>query len=122
MNQKRVVICIPTIGCAWWRESRGCLHCNVGYILANHSPCESPKNLVISELEDIKYESIESLCLYTPGSILDHTEITHNDLLDIIIEVKKKISPQRIVVESRPELIKSEYLKEIAACAADALV
>lgn len=114
---KRVVVGLPTRGCRWWRESLECVHCPVTVITRMHKPPELPVKHVITELNRYHRNEVNCVCLYTPGSALDKEEIAHDDLVTIVREVRARWAPQKIVLESRPELVKAYDLLDIVSIA-----
>lgn len=115
-QSKRIVVGIPTKGCRWWRGGKGCIHCSVAIVVALHPNQREPLDLVIGELERWRNENIESVCLYTPGSILDESEIPHKQVSRIVAETQERLSPKKIIVEARPELIRTASLAELKSC------
>jgi len=110
---KRLVIGIPTIGCRWWRCARGCVHCSVASVVALHKPLSSPAELVRAELARWRDITFQEVCVYTPGSITDDSEVSSMELAEIIEIVREEASPERLIIESRPELIRGEMLADL---------
>ena len=121
-HNKRLVIGIPTIGCRWVRNSVGCVHCHAPIVMVLHKPCNSPLNLVKNEIIKWKNKKIDIVCLYSPGSVLDSSEISQIELEKIILEIKNYFNPQKIILEVRPELVNRNALIAIKNIAKEIII
>jgi radical SAM enzyme (TIGR01210 family) len=103
------VIIFRTRGCSWARQS-GCSMC--GYF--NDSMWKDVSDIDLLKQFDYamkSYSKQKFVKIFTSGSFLDDNEITPNvrkEILNKLAETTDKIS-----VESRPEYVKIETLKEI---------
>lgn len=113
----RLVLAFPTLGCRWARRGNACIHCPVPQILSRHKPCQNLIKALTSEVSKYLNENIRRVYLYSPGSVLDTQEVEQNELIEIINIVKNAFHPEEIIIESRPELIKSSMIKTLVVSA-----
>jgi len=111
---KAIFIVLPTPGCAWAvSESGGCTMCS--YI------ADSPLEKVDTDvLVDIFKKSIQKhditektvVKIFVSGSFLNPDEIPKRARYEILNFLKEQNYVEEVVVESRPEFITEEVLKE----------
>lgn len=118
----RIVIGVPTAGCRWWRQGHGCIHCPAGTIVSSGMRRPDPLSLVIEEVQRYKGSLVHAVCLYSPGSILDPTEVPFNTLLEIVQHISERLGPSRVVVECRPELVLCVELPELVRAASPSVL
>ncbi len=121
--EKRWVLMLPGAGCQWSKEHNGgCYMCGFKYQL-RHNGNKSPKYLenkiriafsLGSYLVNVKYNKPKSLFIYNGGSYLNDKEIpkaVQIEIFQCVIEKYKSI--KNILVESRPEFITPENIKDL---------
>jgi archaeosine synthase beta-subunit len=91
----------------------GCPHCAVGSVVAMHERVASPAEFVRAELARWDQTTFREICVYTPGSILDSEEVDVTELAAIIEIIRKNASPEKLVIETRPELVVQETLADL---------
>ncbi|MDR2830211.1 MAG: archaeosine biosynthesis radical SAM protein RaSEA [Methanobrevibacter sp.] len=120
---KTIFIIIPTIGCSWaLGDSGGCTMCS--YISDSHfKPLDTVEifELFVGEFE--KYELTENTCvkIFVSGSFLNPIEVPIITRYKILKYLSKKKHVKEIVVESRPEYITKNVLKDVFSCLGDKL-
>jgi len=129
---KSIFVILPTPGCSWaLGESGGCSMCS--YIAdSTLEPIESEKIVELFKREIAKYsEEIKSgdndskkpiaIKIFASGSFLNPQEVP-KDARDEILQTIANIDEiKEIVVESRPEYVKSNVLEEIFSIIGDKL-
>ncbi|MDR2967924.1 MAG: archaeosine biosynthesis radical SAM protein RaSEA [Methanobacteriaceae archaeon] len=130
---KSIFLILPTPGCAWaLGESGGCSMCS--YITdCTLEPIESEKIVklfkreITTSMEKIRLENDDStpspiaIKIFASGSFLNPMEVSkdaRDEILDILANMDEI---KEIIVESRPEYIKSEVLNEIFSIIGDKL-
>jgi radical SAM enzyme (TIGR01210 family) len=130
---KSIFVILPTPGCSWaLGESGGCSMCS--YIAdCTLEPIDSEKIVELFKKEIAKYsEEIKSqnnnskagpvaIKIFASGSFLNPLEVpkdARNEILHILSNIDEI---KEIIVESRPEYIKSEILEEIFSIIKDKL-
>jgi len=106
----RVVIAVPTRGCRWVRNGNPCQHCPVPGILAEHGAATGIVSSVEEEVAKYSRRRVDTVCLYSPGSLLDVSEMGERELEEVVRSVARELHPRRIVIETRPELIDKNVL------------
>jgi archaeosine synthase beta-subunit len=113
---KRIVLAIPTRGCALFRRAQGgCLHCGLagdGIIQTKPSNDELIANFS-SQLNNPEFTGCPVLCLYTPGSFLDEHELDRQVRNEILSLISRKESIRRVVLESLPQFITLPRIREV---------
>ena len=123
---KTIFIIVPTSGCAWaLGDSGGCTMCSyVSDTTLKPIDDETVVSLFEKELnrqlEGIDSDSI-ALKLFASGSFLNPNELSIKSRNSILKIIASTPSIDEIVVESRPEYIKEEYLEEIFSIIGDKL-
>lgn len=106
----RVVIAVPTRGCRWVRSGSPCQHCPVPGIMATHGAVTRVVSAVKEEATKYSRRRVETVCLYSPGSLLDASEMSEGELEEVVRTVTLDLNPKRIIIEARPELIDKNVL------------
>jgi len=75
-----------------------------------HKPEKDMVALIKMEINKFSHLLIDTVCLYSPGSMLDSSEIDEKTLEEIVALIKIELKPNRIVLEARPELINHRVL------------
>jgi len=106
-------IILPTRPCSWLRESGGCFEC--GY--SNLSNKDAGDRQILSlldeclkSLEDIPHQMV---AIGTSGSFLDIRELSKDAQNEILRKVSLLPEIRIIGIESRPEFVTSDRLREI---------
>jgi radical SAM enzyme (TIGR01210 family) len=119
LDGKRVrclTIILSTPGCAWWRDSGGCIMC--GYNEKASDRSITGEN-ILSQFE-VAWKSFDNQSIvkvYTSGSFIDENEVPSNAREEILNRVKG--SGAKMLFESRPEFVKPETIKECAGICPD---
>jgi len=131
--EKSIFIILPTPGCSWaLGDSGGCSMCS--YIAdCTLEPIDSEKIVNLFKREIVKYneeiksaknnseESSIAIKIFASGSFLNPIEVpkdARNEILHILANMDEI---KEIIVESRPEYIKSKILEEIFSIIGDKL-
>ncbi|NMC61118.1 MAG: archaeosine biosynthesis radical SAM protein RaSEA [Candidatus Methanofastidiosa archaeon] len=104
---KALSIILPTVGCRWRR-------CNMCSYFED-SPNDSSINIFnvfIEEFNNAYDEEIKKVKLFTSGSFLDPKEV-NSDCAKKIISFLSEKGIYEVTLESRPEYVQEDYLKEI---------
>ena len=112
----RVIIALSSRGCSLLhRPQGGCLHCgliNDGII----NPVFDQGELFTyfkERLKKFNFSGYPVLCIYTPGSFLDNLEIDEEIQYKIISLVVQKAELKKIILESLPQFITEEKIKNL---------
>ncbi len=107
---------LETIGCFWSRsKSGGCSMC--GYV-SEYIEGTATKDILVSQL-NVALENLRNkkppyiVKIYTSGSFLDPKEVptdARNEILQILSNIDEV---KEIVLESRPEFVRKQYLRDI---------
>jgi len=89
------------------------VHCPAPVVARSHPPTGDVVALVEKELDRTRGSSVSTVCLYTPGSALDTSEIQRDVLLEVVQRIVRAVRPRRLMLESRPELVDEAYTAEI---------
>lgn len=118
-----IFLILPTPGCSWaLSESGGCTMCS--YIAdCSLEPIESKKvvELFNQHLNRYNDEKASAIKLFASGSFLNPEEIpidARNKILQIIYENE---NIKEVVIETRPEYVTKEVLKEVMSILKDKL-
>ncbi|MDR1819729.1 MAG: archaeosine biosynthesis radical SAM protein RaSEA [Methanobrevibacter sp.] len=120
---KNIFIIIPTVGCSWvLGDSGGCTMCS--YVSDSFlEPVDGNEifELFVNEFE--KYDSTENtgVKIFASGSFLNPMEVPITARDKILEYLSKKKYVKEVVVESRPEYIKENVLKDVFSCLGDKL-
>lgn len=103
------VVILPTKGCRWGRAS-GCTMCGYVYDAAQ----EIGQEEILRELEAAleKLQGVSYLKIFTSGSFLDEQEIERETAKRIFSMINQK-DIKRVQIESRPEFVGAQRLKEL---------
>jgi len=118
---KAIFMVLPTPGCAWaLSDSGGCTMCS--YIA--DSPLEDvPADVLVDIFKEFmeKYDINEKTAvkIFTSGSFLNEEEIPHKARLKILKILNKEKNVEEVVVESRPEYVKENILKDCCEALGD---
>lgn len=113
-----IFIIVPSFGCSWaLGDSGGCTMCSY---ISDTALEPIPDDIVISlfekelskQLDGIGPGSI-AIKLFASGSFLNPNEVSINSRNSILEKIAAIPEIDEIVVESRPEYIKEEYIDEI---------
>lgn len=104
------VIILPTMGCSWGTKS-GCSMC--GYVYDSSKSISQEGildqfNGALKKLGDIEY-----LKIFNSGSFFDVRELEPQTIRNIMEEVNNQGKIRRLQVESRPEFVKNDIVKEV---------
>ncbi|MCL2116255.1 MAG: archaeosine biosynthesis radical SAM protein RaSEA [Methanobrevibacter sp.] len=130
---KSIFVILPTPGCSWaLGESGGCTMCS--YIadctlepISSEKIVELFKREIAKYTEEIKLEANNpnplpiAIKIFASGSFLNPQEVprdARNEILQIIAHMDEI---REIIVESRPEYVKSKTLKEVFSIIGDKL-
>lgn len=98
--------------CAWYCRGGGCTMCNY----SDRTGFKATE--VITDNEDIIIENLvnlnknhEKLKLYINGSFFNEDELNFNVAINFISKIKMKLGIKKICVESRPEFVNFDKLK-----------
>ena len=114
---KTLFIILPTPGCAWaLGDSGGCTMCS--YVTdCTLEPIDTPTILKIFNDHLSRYPIAEedkiSVKLFASGSFLNPYELPRDARDEILTTLANMDNVSEIIVESRPEYVKEEYLDEI---------
>lgn len=127
--EKRWVLMLPGAGCQWSKEHKGgCYMCGFRHQLEHigNKDAKQVENkirsafLLGSYFVDVDYNKPKSLFIYNGGSYLNDKEIPRSVQIKIIqCIVKKYKSIKNILVESRPEFIVPESIRDIKSALGD---
>lgn len=104
---KALSIILPTVGCRW----RRCNMCSY----FDDSPSDSSIDIFsifVQEFNSAYDEEIKKVKLFTSGSFLDPKEVNHDCAKKIISFLSEK-GISEVTLESRPEYVEEDYLKEL---------
>jgi len=104
---KALSIILPTVGCRW----RRCNMCSY----FDDSPSETSIDIFdifVQEFENAYDDEIRKIKLFTSGSFLDTKEVNPDCAKKLISFLSEK-GILEITLESRPEYVEEEYLKEL---------
>lgn len=104
---KALSIILPTIGCRW----RRCNMCSY-FEDSPNDPSINIFNVFIEEFNNAYDEEIKKVKLFTSGSFLDPKEV-NSDCAKKIISFLSEKGIYEVTLESRPEYVQEDYLKEI---------
>lgn len=112
----RGIIGIPTVGCVFARTHwGGCSIC--GHVASTLWNSKIDYKEIIADvrksLSALSRYKPPVICLYTSGSFLDHQELPHEVMMEILNEVKKRSWVRKIIIESLPQFIKKDVLLRI---------
>ena len=115
-NYKRAVIYLLSNGCEWARKSAcGCTMC--GHLTKqtrSHEPLNGSETIeqIKREFKKIDFNKIPILNLYNNGSFYNPNEIPSDVRTKILQIINSEKYINTLVVESRPEFINEEVIKE----------
>lgn len=104
---KALSIILPTVGCRW----RRCNMCSY----FDDSPSDTSIDIFgifVQEFDNAYDEEIKKVKLFTSGSFLDPKEVDHDCAKKIISFLSEK-GISEVTLESRPEYVEEDYLKEL---------
>lgn len=104
---KALSIILPTVGCRW----RRCNMCSYFEDSPNDSNINI-FNIFIEEFKSAYNKEIKKVKLFTSGSFLDPREV-NSDCAKKIISFLSENGINEVTLESRPEYVQEDYLKEI---------
>lgn len=115
---RAIFIILPTSGCSWaLSDSGGCTMCS--YI--TDSPLEdipSPelvemfKENLDKQINQGKVDNLTAIKIFVSGSFLNEKEVPVKARREILTYINRYPQIQEVVIESRPEYIKPDVLKE----------
>lgn len=105
---KALSIILPTVGCRWRR-------CNMCSYFEDSPSASSIDlfNVFVDEFNSAYDKEIKKVKIFTSGSFLDPKEVNQDCAKKIITFLSERGIPE-VTLESRPEYIKEDYLKELA--------
>jgi radical SAM enzyme (TIGR01210 family) len=107
-------IILPTRPCSWLRRSGGCFMCGYSNLSNLRIEDRTILNLFDKALEVIKNVPHRMVAIGTSGSFLDPQELPE-DVQDSILKKACTLPDIKIIgIESRPEFISSERIREIS--------
>ena len=104
---KALSIILPTVGCRW----RRCNMCSY----FDDSPSDTSIDIFgifVQEFDNAYDEEIKKVKLFTSGSFFDPKEVDHDCAKKIISFLSEK-GISEVTLESRPEYVEEDYLKEL---------
>jgi radical SAM enzyme (TIGR01210 family) len=101
------VVILRTSGCSWARK-KGCTMC--GYFNDCHPDADGEKILNQFQKAMEKANGQPVLKVFTSGSFLDEREIPRESRIEILDTASEKF--KQVIVESRPEFVTQEWLRE----------
>ncbi|MDR2623155.1 MAG: archaeosine biosynthesis radical SAM protein RaSEA [Methanobrevibacter sp.] len=120
---KTISIILPTIGCSWaLGDSGGCTMCSyISDSFLENVNADEVFELFVSEFEKHDLTENTGVKIFASGSFLNPIEVPTVARDKILKYLSKKNDVKELVVESRPEYIKKNVLKDIFACLGDKL-
>lgn len=102
------VVILSTRGCSWGLTG-GCAMCGYVYASSRAAQVEVYRQFkeALNELEDIEY-----LKIFNSGSFFDPRELETSTIARIFAEINRREGIKRVQVESRPEFLGRETLRE----------
>ncbi len=117
VNYSRAVIYLLTNGCEWALKSgHGCTMCGHLGKQARKTQSIVPDDLINQfngEFSKIDFREAPLLNLYNNGSFLNHREIPPAARVKILRKINAEPHIKMVVIESRPEFITEENVKEV---------
>ncbi|HEC81698.1 MAG TPA: TIGR01210 family radical SAM protein [Thermoplasmatales archaeon] len=108
---RSLVMILKTSGCRWSRYS-GCTMC--GYFNDSLEKSAEPDELIAQTKHALSlYNGEEGIKIFTSGSFLDDNEIPNKLQINILKRCAEQNKVKKISVESRPEFINKEKIREI---------
>jgi radical SAM enzyme (TIGR01210 family) len=114
--EQRVILALPSRGCSLFhRPQGGCLHCGLfsNEIISQESGKDGIVTRFSKNLDRHEFSEIPVLCIYVPGSFLDDREIDRGIRREIIRRVVQKSNIKKVMIESLPQFITAEKIKEL---------
>ena len=117
VNYKRAVVYLMSNGCEWaLKSAHGCLMCG-------HLAKQTRRDMVISvedylnqfeeEFEQIDFKQYPILNLYNNGSFINDNEIPAEARRGMLRKINQNPHIKMLVIESRPEFVTEEKIREI---------
>lgn len=118
VNYKRVVMYLMSNGCEWaLKKTHGCTMCGHFAKQTGRDTPISPEEYIQQfeeEFAKIDFESSPLLNLYNNGSFLNDNEISPQARREILKMINANPSIKMLVLETRPEFVTEENIKEIS--------
>lgn len=113
---RRLVITFRAGGCAWTRQSGGCVMCGHWAGTARGMSSRKMDYPAQFRTETARYDlsGIQVLSLYNSGSMLNPDELPYDALTAILREVRDLPSIRKVVLETRAEYVDPAYVRELA--------
>jgi len=108
----RLMIVLRTKGCSYARKFGGCKHCNLIRNSNQSVTIDNLKRQLETELGEYKTRKFEHLDLLTLGSFFDEEEIPSEFFRYALTYISEIKSLKKVMVESRPEFVTREKIKE----------
>jgi len=123
VNYQRVVMYLMSNGCEWaLKKSHGCTMCgHFAKQIGREAPLSNEEYIrqFEEEFEKIDFESSPLLNLYNNGSFLNDDEIPPQARRAILKKINANPSIKMLVLETRPEFVTEEKVKEISSLIPD---
>lgn len=113
---QRVIIYLRSSGCSWAAHPTGsCTMCGhwVGTNQGNTIYSDSLIQQFETEFSKYDFRNYPVLCLYNAGSFLSNGEISPSARINIFQKIAAEKNIKFVIIESRPEFITSEVIKDI---------
>ena len=110
-------VILPTRHCSWLRKSGGCFECGYSNLSNKNIKDEQILNLFDSSMEFIKNIPHQMVAIGTSGSFLDNQELSKYAQNEILKKISSLPNIKTIGIESRPEFVTPEKIKEICEIA-----
>ncbi|AEA47197.1 archaeosine biosynthesis radical SAM protein RaSEA [Archaeoglobus veneficus] len=102
-----LTVILRTRGCYWQR----CLMCGFSYASDSRIGLEELKEQIDEAVRDKEFEVLK---IFTSGSFFDAREVPP-EFREYLYSLMRSMSVKKLIVESRPEFVKDEALKELAS-------
>jgi radical SAM enzyme (TIGR01210 family) len=117
VNYKRAVIYLMSNGCEWaLKSAHGCIMCgHLAKQTRNEKPVSAEDYLrqFEEEFEKIDFKKYPILNLYNNGSFINDNEIDPGARRGILKKINKNPDIKMLVLETRPEFVTEEKIREI---------
>ena len=113
-TENELIIILP-VGCYWAKKTDGCSYCGYQTLVDEMRTTTAPYTYVeILQTEIKKYaENIDRISFFVGGSFF---EIPYKERCELISELNNYQNIKEVCIETRPELVTKESIKDILDC------
>lgn len=118
---KKVRIFMNSRGCRYAKRKE-CIECGFFNMSNEHLTSDEIISNFYREFNKYDFNQYPILSVYTPGSFLDDTEVLPDERANILEQINITEGITNVIIESRPEFVTKEKVKNIVELLSDKIV